>query len=222
MKAIVKLQTSQTQLTSIHTDLCKLALLSKCVKPALTILDIDITDIHKEVGILREEGDFRISSFLPLQNDTYDVQDYLLYFYYGGIIYCTVNNFERACFFFQSALTPPGSAVSQIMIESYKKYTLVSLLAYRKLQPLSKQITSVVNRTMMKGYCNPYTQLASAFESNSFEEVNRLLDKYKNLFIEVSLCAFFLGYLSLTPRLSGCQLWPCETSALHHDQINNQ
>ena len=49
LKAIPKLQSQPTQLTSIHSELCKLCLLAKCLKPALTFLDADISDINKEV-----------------------------------------------------------------------------------------------------------------------------------------------------------------------------
>lgn len=48
-KAIRKVQLFDSQLTSIHADLCQLCLLAKCFKPALEILDIDITAISKEV-----------------------------------------------------------------------------------------------------------------------------------------------------------------------------
>lgn len=48
-KAISKLRLFDSQLTSIHADLCHLCLLAKCFKPALQVLDIDITGICQEV-----------------------------------------------------------------------------------------------------------------------------------------------------------------------------
>lgn len=48
-KAISKLRFFDSQLTSIHADLCQLCLLAKCFKPALEILDTDITGICQEV-----------------------------------------------------------------------------------------------------------------------------------------------------------------------------
>lgn len=48
-KAICKLQLYDSQLTSIHGDLCQLCLLAKNFKPALAVLDIDITGICQEV-----------------------------------------------------------------------------------------------------------------------------------------------------------------------------
>lgn len=48
-KAIRKIQLFDSQLTSIHADLCQLCLLSKCMKPALEFLDTDVTGIGAEV-----------------------------------------------------------------------------------------------------------------------------------------------------------------------------
>ena len=48
-KAINKVQLHQSQFTSIHSDLCQLCLVSKCVKPALAFLDVDVTEISREV-----------------------------------------------------------------------------------------------------------------------------------------------------------------------------
>lgn len=48
-RAISKLQLFDTQLTSIHADLCQICLAAKCFKPALEVLDVDITGICQEV-----------------------------------------------------------------------------------------------------------------------------------------------------------------------------
>lgn len=50
-RAISKLQENSAQLTTLHADFCQLCLLSKNFKPALQILDNDITSISKEVKI---------------------------------------------------------------------------------------------------------------------------------------------------------------------------
>ncbi|KOB66300.1 COP9 complex subunit 3-like protein [Operophtera brumata] len=44
-KAIRKIQLFDSQLTSIHADLCQLCLLSKCMKPAIDFLETDVTGI---------------------------------------------------------------------------------------------------------------------------------------------------------------------------------
>ncbi|PRD23870.1 UNVERIFIED_CONTAM: cops3 [Trichonephila clavipes] len=112
-KAIRKIQQFPSQLTSIHACLCQLCLLSKCMKPALTFLNEDITDINKE-------------------KSAFETKYFLLYYYYGGMIYTCLKDYERALYFFEVAITTPSMAVSHIMLEAYKKYILVSLILYGK------------------------------------------------------------------------------------------
>lgn len=50
--AIRKTQDSPLHLTSIHAHLLHLCLMSKCFKPALKFMDVDIMDISKEVCIV--------------------------------------------------------------------------------------------------------------------------------------------------------------------------
>nr|XP_027202690.1 COP9 signalosome complex subunit 3-like [Dermatophagoides pteronyssinus] len=160
-KAIQKVQQSSTQLTSIHTDLLKLALIGKCLKPALTFLDIDITDISRE-------------------NDCYDVKYFLSYYYYGGIIYSILQNYERAFLFFQTVLSVTGAAISQISIEAYKKYILISLLQNGRVLPLmAKQVNTYLNRSV-KPFCGPYNMLITAYTNGSIETLNDIFDTYRN------------------------------------------
>lgn len=118
-KAIRKVQLFDSQLTSIHADLCHLCLLAKCFKPALEILDVDITAISQEGGQM-------------------DAKYFLLYYYYGGMIYLAVRNLERALYCFEVAVTTPALAVSHIMLEAYKKYILVSLLLNGKVRLIQR------------------------------------------------------------------------------------
>lgn len=43
--AVEKLRSSKSQLTPIHADLCLLSLRAKYFKPALSVLDVDVTAI---------------------------------------------------------------------------------------------------------------------------------------------------------------------------------
>lgn len=56
--------------------------MAKCPKPALQFLDADFNDISKE-------------------NKNFDVKFFLQYYYYGGMIYASLKNFERALYFFE-------------------------------------------------------------------------------------------------------------------------
>lgn len=137
-KAISKLRLFETQLTSIHADLCHLCLLAKCFKPALQLLDIDITGLYQEVCKSKRLKHLLLTGLLQINSSTagphFDAKYFLLYYYYGGMIYLAVRNLDRALYFFEVAITIPSHAVSHIMLESYKKYILVSLLLHGKVR----------------------------------------------------------------------------------------
>uniref|UniRef100_A0A673XMW2 COP9 signalosome complex subunit 3 n=1 Tax=Salmo trutta TaxID=8032 RepID=A0A673XMW2_SALTR len=126
-QAIDKMQINTNQLTSVHADLCQLCLLAKCFKPVLPFLELDMMDICKE-------------------NGAYDAKHFLCYYYYGGMIYTGLKNFERALYFYEQAITTPAMAVSHIMLEAYKKYILVSLILHGKVQQLPKYTSQIVGR----------------------------------------------------------------------------
>ena len=63
----------------------QLCLLAKCFKPALPFLELDMMDICKE-------------------NGAYDAKHFLCYYYYGGMIYTGLKNFERALYFYEQVL----------------------------------------------------------------------------------------------------------------------
>lgn len=63
----------------------QLCLLAKCFKPAVPFLELDMMDICKE-------------------NGAYDAKHFLCYYYYGGMIYTGLKNFERALYFFEQVL----------------------------------------------------------------------------------------------------------------------
>ncbi len=60
----------------------QLCLLAKCFKPAVPFLELDMMDICKE-------------------NGAYDAKHFLCFYYYGGMIYTGLKNFERALYFFE-------------------------------------------------------------------------------------------------------------------------
>lgn len=161
-RAIRKIQLFDSQLTSIHADLCQLCLLSKCFKPSLEFLDIDVT------GISQEGGQF-------------DSKFFLLYYYYGGMIYTALKNYDRALYFFEVCVTTPAMAVSHIMLEAYKKYILVSLILHGKILNLPRYTSQVVNR-YIKQLSLPYQELATAYLTNNCEDLLHIIRKYQELF----------------------------------------
>ncbi|XP_062915375.1 COP9 signalosome complex subunit 3 isoform X2 [Mobula hypostoma] len=94
-QAIDKMQMNTNQLTSVHADLCQLCLLAKCFNPAVPYLEVDMTDICKE-------------------NGAYDAKHFLCYYYYGGMIYTGLKNFERALYFYEQPLSNAYHELAQV------------------------------------------------------------------------------------------------------------
>nr|CAG4640802.1 EOG090X04TU [Eulimnadia texana] len=161
VKAVRKARLNESQLTSIHSDLLQLCLMAKCPKPALEFLNFDINDINQE-------------------NSRFDAKHFLLYYYYGGLIYASMKNYERSLYFFEVALTTPSSAISHIMLESYKKYILISLILHGKVAPLPKYTSQVVNR-FLKPICQPYQEIANVFANNKPSALEAVLSKHSDL-----------------------------------------
>lgn len=161
--AIRKIRLFESQLTSIHADLCLLCLVSKCFKPALEFLDVDITSISQEGG-------------------QFDSKYFLLYYYYGGMIYTVLKNYDRALYFFEVCVTTPAMAVSYIMLEAYKKYILISLILHGKVLSLPRYTSQVINR-YIKPLSQQYQELATSYQVNSCEEVQNIITKYQQVFV---------------------------------------
>ena len=90
-----------------------------------------------------------------------------------------VKKFERALYCFEVALTTPSSAVSHIMLESYKKYILVSLLLHGKVSPLPKYTSQVVNR-LLKPMSAAYHEIATVFATNKPASLEQVLQKHRD------------------------------------------
>lgn len=163
--AIEKIQLTESQLTPLHADLCQLSLCSKLFDPALRFLDVDITTIAS--------GD--------------DIQDtttkyFLLYYYYGGMIYTAVKNYERALYYFEVAISTPAIAMSHIMLESYKKHILVSLILNGKQVSAPKYSSQVIGR-FMKPLSQPYQEISNIFTNNSSPDILRAcITKHQDTF----------------------------------------
>lgn len=152
------------QLTAVHSDLLQLSLASENFSVALKLLSNDILDINKPA------------------NGSPDAKHLLLYFYYAGCIYAGMKQFEPALFFFEQALTAPAIVLSQIMIESYKKFILVSLINKGKL-PLLPKYTSRIVINQIKPICSVYHEVASAFVNYEQEKLIQLSQKYHDVFV---------------------------------------
>ncbi|XP_066185936.1 COP9 signalosome complex subunit 3 isoform X5 [Sylvia atricapilla] len=79
------------------------------------------------------------------------------------------------------AITTPAMAVSHIMLESYKKYILVSLILLGKVQQLPKYTSQIVGR-FIKPLSNAYHELAQVYSTNKPSELRNLVNKHSETF----------------------------------------
>lgn len=166
LKAITKIQLNETSLTSVHSDVCKLCLASKCFSPAVNnLLNIDYVDIAKEA--------------------TQDPKYILLFFYYGGMIFTALKKYERALYYYEACVTIPTLAVSHVMLEAYKKFLLVTLIVHgdktKDLTSLPKYTSPVINK-YLKPLCASYQELVVAYYSNQTAELENVISKYSDVF----------------------------------------
>jgi COP9 signalosome complex subunit 3 len=181
--AIEKIRLFDSHLTPIHADLCQLSLIAKMFNTAIGFLDVDVTAIastdvrHRGGGFLKVGSDI----FLRPQDSNQDAKYFLLYYYYGGMIYTAVKNYERALYFFEVSISTPAFAMSHIMLESYKKYIMVSLILNGKIVPIPKYSSQVITR-FMKPLSHAYHETANAYLTGSSDEVRSVINKYRDTF----------------------------------------
>jgi COP9 signalosome complex subunit 3 len=160
--ALNKVALSPEHLTPVHALLAQVCLLSKNYQMAVQVLDRDVTEID------------------PAKTDIQPI-DALLYFYYGGMIYIGLKQFKRAREFFSLAISSPAQVLSAIVVESYKKFILVSLLIEGQNGTLPKYTSNSVMR-QLKGLTQSYADFAKAYQSHKQQTLQESYQKYSNEF----------------------------------------
>lgn len=160
--AIRKLQPSSEYLTAIHADFLQVCLLSKCYKASLSILEDDIFEI-----------DQKRTALVP--------RDFLLYCYYGGMVYIGLKKFSKALEFFQHAITAPTTALNAITIAAFRKYVLVSLIQNGQVPPFPKYTPAVVLRNL-KSCVQDYLDLANLYATRNIADVKRCITTHEDVF----------------------------------------
>jgi len=97
------------------------------------------------------------------------------------MIYTALKNFKQALYFYEVAVTTPALAMSHIMLESYKKYILVSIIELGKVQSVPKSASQVIGR-FMKPLSHAYHDLGTAYATGSSDEVRNVVLKQKDTY----------------------------------------
>jgi COP9 signalosome complex subunit 3 len=99
------------------------------------------------------------------------------------MIYTAVKNYDRALYYFEVAISTPATAMSHIMLESYKKYILVSLILRGKQITIPKYSPQVIQR-FIKPLSQHYNELTNVYLNNgSPDAVRAVITKYQETFV---------------------------------------
>jgi COP9 signalosome complex subunit 3 len=194
MKIAINKIAPADHLTPQHALLCLACISAKCYKAALPILNQFVFLIDPKLTGIGSE-------------------DTRLYYYYGGICYTALKEWEKATEFFEIVLSAPAMMPSAIMVEAYKKFILVSLI--HKGEPGS--VPKCANMSLVrvfKQFCTAYDELTTAFSTHSVEDVAKsiennlepftkdsnlgLVGQVKSALIEQNIRRMTLVYLTAT------------------------
>jgi len=151
-------------LTPQHAHFARACISAKCYKAALPVLDQFVYLIDPKISGIKSE-------------------DTRLYYYYGGICYIGLKQWEKAIEFFETVIAAPAMMTSAIMVEAYRKLVLVSLIYKGEVGNLPKHTNQSVTR-ILKQFCTPYEELATAFTTRSLEDLNKAIDNNLEAFVK--------------------------------------
>jgi COP9 signalosome complex subunit 3 len=91
--------------------------------------------------------------------------DFLRYWYYAGMVRCGLKQWASALDCFRIAISSPAQAVSAVVVESYKKMILVSLIETGEKPSLPVYTANIVTRSLRVG-AKVYDGIAQKFVDN--------------------------------------------------------
>nr|CDS28433.1 limkain b1 [Hymenolepis microstoma] len=156
--ALRQMQKSSKHLTSLHVNICQLAISAKFFSPVIPILNEDILDVDTN-------------------KQAYCILDTFLYFYYGGVVYAAVKMWERSYNFFSLACSLPNSWFSPVTYSAAKKLILVSLIYKGEFNRTDCKVFSRI-----KDQLDPYTRLEVAFASQNTSSLQSLIADNRTTF----------------------------------------
>ncbi|KAH9900152.1 hypothetical protein F4778DRAFT_782266 [Xylariomycetidae sp. FL2044] len=190
--ALLRLDPTGSMLTSHHFHLARLAYTTDNIPSALTVMDKNIVFYP---GMTSQNETVRLCDMSlpptayigrwtgltgPLKPPAIVEYDLL-----RGMMYCSLRDWEKACSAFERAITFPtrDGGASKIMVEAYKKWVLVSLLAQGKQSDLPSYTGAMVNK-LYGTLGKPYTNVASHFATENVEALRMEAENNNTIFAE--------------------------------------
>jgi len=159
--AVERFRPYEWVLTPLHSEFLKVCLKAKHYTYALPVLDKPILDVMPKYTLTSVFG-------------------FLLYFYYGGLIYIGVKRFHSALQCFHICLGCPGQAVSAIQMDAWKKFVLVTMIETGEVPAPPKNISQALSRvlqhrSMAASIGTAYYELTECFRQRDMSKLRTLL-----------------------------------------------
>ncbi|KAI8348303.1 hypothetical protein BD560DRAFT_239777 [Blakeslea trispora] len=170
-KQAIERMASSAVLTALHPRFLQACISAKAYRFPLDLLnrDIDLIDTTRY---------------------ELDIQCFLEYYYYGGIVYIANKQHERALEFLSIAIAAPTvRAVSTIQMMAYHKFILVSLIADGKMRSLPKYTSPDIEK-VASVWSSHYLSLIKAFQQTDiglFQEIASKHSAHFEAFHEIGL-----------------------------------
>ncbi|KAI1140394.1 hypothetical protein F5Y05DRAFT_378239 [Hypoxylon sp. FL0543] len=190
--AILRLDPTGSMLTNSHILLAKLAYDTNNIEPALQVIDKDIVFFPgmANSGEPKFLGDLSLPPPVYLSretglNGTLGVTSVLEYDMLRGMMYCSRRDWAKAYDAFDKVVTYPTreGSTSKIMIEAYKKWSLVSLLLKGKLVEPQSYTGSAASK-LYGNLAKPYTVVTALFTTDNARALKAEVEKYTEIWLE--------------------------------------
>jgi COP9 signalosome complex subunit 3 len=129
-------------MTVVHRPFAQVCILAKCYKEATAMLEAQIID-------------------LPAERAGLDPYDIVVYAYYGAMIHIGMKRYMEALTYLRMAFTASVGGPTSCLVEAYKKYILVSLIAHGSVIELPKWSNRMQQQLLP--HVTAYTELKEAF-----------------------------------------------------------
>jgi len=160
--AATALQPTPAHFTPLHAEFMKVCLLAKCYSAAQPLLDQELTQVDKDA-----------TGVTP--------RDLLLFHYYAGMVHVGLKHFQSAIQYFTLGFSAPSTVLNAIMVESYKKCALCSLIEAGEAARVPKYTSMPMTRHMKNGV-TAYTEFVECFGKRDLKELRQSLEKHAAAF----------------------------------------
>lgn len=153
---VVNLTAKPGELTPLHAEITKLALVLKRPHLALHLISQDYCSVSKKQTGL-------------------DAKQVILFFYYGGSIWLGLKEYERAADYYSACISTPSIAIHAASVEAFKKLILVKLISKGVSASVPKFASGILQR-YLRQIVDVYSDLAVVYTRETPQALKQFIE----------------------------------------------